>query len=37
MGREGIRPGGGFLQSVKAIPGVSQVETQAYTLMPVEL
>ena len=26
-----------FLSAVKAIPGVSQVETQTYTLMPVSL
>lgn len=26
-----------FLKAVKSIPGVSQVETQTYTIMPVNL
>ena len=33
----GFPPEAAFLEAVKAIPGVSVVETQTFTVMPVEL
>eukprot|EP01036_Dinobryon_divergens_P024105 gene24105-32522_t len=34
---KGFAPESDFIAAIKAVPGVTQLETQTYTIMPVEL